>query len=37
VLLDGEQAKKARPVYGSVLAPAEHWDPNGPMREADED
>ena len=37
VLLDGEQAPRAKPVYGSVMAPAEHWNPNGPMKEADDD
>lgn len=37
VLLDGEQAEKARPVYGTRLAPAEHWDPDGPMHEDDDD
>ena len=37
VLLDGEQAERAMPIYGTRLAPAEHWDPNGPMHEEDED
>ena len=37
VLLDGEQAERVRPVYGNVIAPADHWDPNGPMHEDDDD
>lgn len=37
VLVDGEQAARAMPIYGTRLAPAEHWDPHGKMREQDED
>lgn len=37
VLVDGEQAERAMPIYGTRLAPAEHWDPHAPMHEEDED
>jgi murein DD-endopeptidase MepM/ murein hydrolase activator NlpD len=37
VLLDGEQAERVRPVYGNIVAPAERWDPHGPMHEDDDD
>ena len=37
VLVDGEQAERAMPIYGTRLAPADHWNPRGPMREEDED
>jgi murein DD-endopeptidase MepM/ murein hydrolase activator NlpD len=37
VLVDGEQAEEWQPIFGTRLAPAEHWDPRGRMHEEDED